>query len=176
MATPSPTASMRRWRARRCLDVVCGVAALVGVVGCGSNFEAQTQQPYQPAVGISNREGTVYALNTLVVTDGEGNGTVVSALINQAATEDRLLSVTATDGATQLRVLPLPEGGIALPPSRLVQLETTGAVRIRSDNLRAGYFVTLTFSFANAAPLELDVPVVEVVDADSPYADVPVGP
>ncbi len=176
MATPSPTACMRRWRPRRWLALVYAAAAVMGVVGCGSNFEAQTQQPYQPAVGINNREGTVYALNTLVVTDGEGNGTVVSALINQAATEDRLLSVTATDGAAPLRVLPLPEGGIALPPSRLVQLETTGAVRIRSDSLRAGYFVTLAFTFANAAPVELDVPVVDVVGADSPYADVPVGP
>lgn len=174
MALPSLAASKRRllWR---CLALACAAAALLGVAGCGSNFNAQTQQQYQPAEGINNRAGDVYAINTLVVTDGKGNGTVVSALINQAQTEDTLRSVTATDGSAQLKVAPLPESGIVLRPSRLVQLGTEGSVRIRSDNLRAGFFVTLTFTFANAAPLELDVPVVEN-EEDSPYADVPVEP
>lgn len=175
MAAPSLAACISPRLARRSVALASAATALVGVVGCGSNFNAQTQQQYQPAVGISNREGDVFSVNTLVVTDGEGNGTVVSALINQADTNDALRSVTATDEGRQLQVEPLPDSGIALPPNRLVQLGNEGLVRIRDDNLRAGYFVTLTFTFANAAPLELDVPVVEAGGAGSPYADVPVG-
>ena len=175
MALPSLAAPKRPGLARRWLALVCATTALAGAGACGSNFNAQTQQQYQAAEGISDREGDVYAINTLVVTVGEGNGTVVAALINQAATEDTLQSVTAADGDKPMRVLPLPEGGIVLPSSRLVQLASDAAVRIRSDTLRAGYFVTLTFTFANAAPLELDVPVVTADEEGSPYADVPVG-
>jgi hypothetical protein len=158
---------------KRGLVVWCAAAVALTVVGCGSNFDAQSQQVYQPAVGISDRDGDVYAINTLIVTDGRGNGTVVSALINQAEGEDTLRSVTATDDhGTELQAQPLPDGGIALPPRQSLQLGSEGLARISSDTLEAGQFVTLTFTFANAQPVEIDAPVVN----DGPiYADVPVG-
>ena len=171
--SPSRTPPVIRGGVRRFLARACAAAALFGVVGCGSNFDAQTQQPYQPAVGISDRSGQVYSVNTLIVTDGQGNGTVVSALINQSDTEDTLQSVTAVDDqGGDMPVQPLPEGGISLAARHLVQLATDGSVRLKSDNLEAGRFVTLTFTFANAAPVKVDVPVVAQT---STYADVPVG-
>lgn len=167
-----PTARLRLLR--RSLALVCAATAVVGVGGCGSSFNAQTQQQYQPAVGVSNRDDAIYAINTLVVTDGEGNGTVVSALINQKAAADSLRSVTAVDDqGRELKVLPLPDGGVALPSQQAVQLGNDASVRISSDELQAGFFVTLSFTYADAAPLQVDVPV---VDQTSTYADVPVGP
>ena len=162
-----------RRSAHRAAAVLLALVAAVALGGCGSNFDAQTQQPYQPAVGISSREGQVYAINTLVVTDGNGNGTVVSALLNKAAEPDTLGSVTAVDDqGSQFRVA-LPSAGVPLPPQQLVQLAESGAVRVNGQSLEAGHFITLTFTFANAAPVEIDVPI---VDNDDPtYADVPVG-
>ena len=72
-------------------------SAVVALAGCAANFNAPTNDPYQPAAGISDRTGDVYALNTLVVTDEAGNGTVVASLINQATTDDTLQSFSATD-------------------------------------------------------------------------------
>ena len=159
---------------RHCLALGCAAAALVSLSGCGAGFDAQTQQQYQPAAGVSNRDGDIYAINTLVVTDGQGSGTVVSALINQADAEDSLQSVTATDGrGGGMQVQPLPDTGIPLPASQLVQLGNDGSVRISSEELQAGLFVTLTFTFTNAAPVQVDVPV---VNDTATYADVPVGP
>ena len=174
MATsPARTPPVTRDVVRRFLAGACAAAAMMGVVGCGSNFDAQTQQPYQPAVGISDRSGQVYAINTLVVTDGQGNGTVVSALINQSGAEDTLQSVTAVDDqGGGMSVQRLPQGGITLPPRNLVQLATDGSARLSGESLEAGRFVTLTFAFANAAPVKVDVPVVAQT---STYADVPVG-
>lgn len=158
---------------RHCLALGCAAAALVGLSGCGAGFDAQTQQQYQPAAGVSNRDGDIYAINTLVVTDGQGSGTVVSALINQTDVEDSLQSVTATDDRGGMQVQPLPEAGFPLPANQLVQLGNDGPVRISSEELQAGLFVTLTFTFANAAPVQVDVPV---VNDSATYADVPVGP
>jgi copper(I)-binding protein len=158
----------------RHLALGCATTALLGLTGCGAGFDAQTQQQYQPAVGVSNREGDVYAINTLVVTDGQGSGTVVSALINQTDADDTLASVTAIDDrGGGMRVQPLPDSGIALPPSQLVQLGNDGSVRVSSKDLHAGQFLTLTFTFANGAPLQVDAPV---VNTSATYADVPLGP
>lgn len=175
MATPSSSVTTRGVTAppmRRRL-VVGSAAVALSVAGCGSNFDAQSQQVYQPAVGISDRDGDVYAINTLIVTDGGGNGTVVSALINQTDAEDTLRSVTAADDrGADLQAQPLPDGGLPLPPGQSLQLGNEGLARISSDDLEAGRFVALTFTFANAEPVEIDVPVVN----DGPdYVDVPVG-
>ncbi len=62
------------------------------LAGCGTGFQAQTNQIYQPGPGITVRDGGVYAINTLIVTDGNGNGTLVAALVNQAARPDTLVS------------------------------------------------------------------------------------
>lgn len=176
MATrPTRTTSSSWGVARLSLGLgFAAAAAAFGVVGCGSNFDAQSQQPYQPAVGVSDRSGQIFAINSLVVTDGQGNGTVVSALINETDAEDTLQSVTAADDLGHgLKAQPLPDGGIPLPPRQAVQLATDGSARLNSGDLEAGRFVSLTFTFASAAPVTVDVPV---VNKTSSYADVPVGP
>jgi hypothetical protein len=161
--------SAQRWR------IGVGLAvAVCAVTGCGSNFNAQSEQIYQPAAGLSDRSGQVYAIDTLIVTNGKGDGTVVSALINQAHRDDHLQAVTVVDGkGLQLQVAPLPAGGLRLPSTQSVQLADSGAVRVSGASLEAGTVVTVTFTFAQAAPVTLDVPV---INDSSTYASVPVGP
>ncbi len=168
MRWPQPP---RSWRGVQ--DWATVVTAALLLSGCAAGFSAQTLQPYQPGEGISSRSGQVYAINTLVVTDGKGNGTVVAALINQKSKQDALMSVAATDtrGST-LKVQALPRGGISLPYGQSVQLADSGAVRISGTGLEAGMFITLTFAFSQAAPVKIMVPV---VNRGSIYAKVPIG-
>jgi hypothetical protein len=153
--------------------------AAPALAGCAANFDAPTNQPYQPAAGISNRDGDVYALDTLVVTDGEGNGTVISQLVNKQDGADTLDSYAATDSAgDQITAEPLAQPitlGTWPSPDQAVQVGTSGSLRLTGDNLVAGHFVTLTFTFDAAAPVTVDVPVV-VGGSDTIYSDIPVGP
>lgn len=160
--------------ARRLRLAIAVLAAALTLTGCGASFNAQSEQPYQPATGVSNRSGEVYAIDALVVTNGNGDGTVVCALINEAEHDDALRAVSAVDDkGSALTVAPLPSNGVPLPAHQAVQLATSGMVRVNGSTLRAGTFVTLTFTFAQAAPVTVGVPV---LDQNSTYANVPVGP
>ncbi|MBA2558437.1 MAG: hypothetical protein H0V07_00855 [Propionibacteriales bacterium] len=154
--------------------VTAGAVAAALVTGCGAGFQAQSQQIYQPAVGVNDRSGSVYTINTLVVTDGKGDGTIIAALINQARQDDTLHEVSATDGSSKaLAVKPLAHGGVALASGQSVQLADSGAVRVSGKSLEAGSLVTVTFTFAQAAPITVDAPVVS--NRSSVYSNVPVG-
>lgn len=170
MASSTRTADVRRL-----LRATAGlVTTALVLVGCGANFNAQSEQQYQPAVGVNSRTAGVYVIDTLVVTDGKGNGTVVSALINQQSSDDTLQSVTAQDlHGHSLQVSQLPNNGVRLPSGQAVQLGDSGAVRISGSPLLAGGVITLTFTFAQASPKRLEVPV---VTDSSTYSRVPVGP
>lgn len=159
-------------RRRRRTGIALALAGLA-LAGCGANFNAQSQQQYQPAIGVSNRSGDVYAIDSLVVTDGRGNGTFVSALINQQARDDTLQSVSAVDAKGSQLQVSAPSSGVRLPAGQAVQLANSGAVRVSGASLQAGTFITLTLTFAQAAPLRIQVPV---VTTQAPYDKVPVGP
>jgi hypothetical protein len=166
-------------RLLKAATALASAAALAGLSGCAANFNAPTNEPYQPAAGISDRSGEVYAINTLVVTDGSGNGTVVSSLINQDSADDSLQSYSATDSeGKKITTAPLAQP-IALPsypsPDQAVQLGTAGDLRLSGDNVEGGTFINLTFDFDNAAPVTVEVPIV-VGGPNTIYADVPVGP
>jgi copper(I)-binding protein len=160
--------------AKRLLFTGLGLAAAgLALVGCGANFNAQTQQQYQPAVGVSSRAGDVYAIDTLVVTDGKGNGTLVCALINQLPHDDTLRSVTAAGlNGSKFRIT-VPTNGVPLPAGQSVQLGDSGAVRVSGASLEAGSIITVTFTFGEAAPLTIQAPV---VTDTSTYSKIPVGP
>jgi hypothetical protein len=162
----------------RLLMTATAASAVLAMSGCAANFSAPTNEPYQPAAGISDRSGSVYVIDALVVTDGSGNGTVVTSLINQQPRDDTLESYSATDSSgDKITTAPLSTP-LTLPayPSKdqSVQVGTTGSLRL-SGNVEAGTFVNLTFDFGNAAPLTIEAPVV-AGGPDTVYADIPVGP
>jgi hypothetical protein len=169
----------RRHPARlRVLRATTAASVVLLLSGCAANFDAPTNEPYQPAAGISDRSGGVYAIDTLVVTDGSGNGTVVSSLINQQQQDDTLQSYSASDSnGDEITAAPLPQP-LDLPaypsPDQSVQVGTSGSLRL-TGNVEAGTFVTLTFTFGNASPVTVDVPVLNG-GPDTAYADIPVGP
>ncbi len=171
MATDRLVACMASRRPSRRLLVALTVVAPL-LAACGSGFHAQTNQIYQPGPGITVRVGGVYAMNTLIVTDGHGNGTLVGALINQRSRPDELRSVRVSTRAGRVLDSTIISGTIALPSQRAVQLADTGDVRVRGT-LDAGTYLTLTLTFANAAPVHVEIPV---VSASSDFRRVPLGP
>ena len=168
----SASAGRRHPRASRGAAVVL-LVALPALSGCAANFGAQTNQPYQPANGTTDRDGDVYAVNVLVVSDEGGDGTMVGTLINQESVDDELTGFTATalDG-TQIASAAL-RAPVDLPPQRSVQLEQEGPLGLGAQTLVPGDFVNVTFTFAKASPVDLQV---LVHDDDSIYSAVPISP
>lgn len=162
------TRSLRR-RVGACLLTL----TLPLVASCGAGFGAQSQQVYQPANGVTVRSSMVYVVNALVVTDGEGNGTVVVALINQADEPDQLVSLAAEDTTGEpVEVAPGP-ADFALAPGQSVQTAEKANLRLSGAGVTPGGLVTLTFEFSNAAPVSVEVPV---MPQSTDYEDVEVGP
>jgi hypothetical protein len=186
---PGPGRFTRRFSGR--VAVVAAALALPLMTACAANFSAPTQEVYQPAVGSDDREGTVYALNMLVVADTSGNGTLVGTLINQATCPDYLTDLQAVDangGGVKTSSLPTaetldtpdgcpsvsaPDNGVALPSQVAVKLPDDAQIQFSADTDAPGTFITLTLHFQRADQIELDVPVVAESDT---YAGITVGP
>jgi hypothetical protein len=156
---------------RRLAVATVAVAGLLAPTACGSNFGAQTDQLYQPAVGTNSRTGSVWALDMAVVTAGN-KGILTGALINQGHRNDQLVGVAGQAGTTQL------SGSIAgstatLRAGQLVQLAHSGAVTLTGKRLTDGSIVTISLTFAKARPITLGVPVVTRTGI---YANVPTTP
>lgn len=168
-------------------QIVIGVAAatLPLLAGCAANFGAQTQVQYQPGVGSNDRDGDVYVINALVVADDEGNGTVVTTLINQTSDTDFVTGFQATDsdgGGLQTSRLPRLEGSEATDaPERGLELTSQTAVKVPDDStlqlsgeaVTPGTVATLSLTFQDAAPLDIEVPVVA---EGTVYDGITVGP
>ncbi len=174
---------MRRHKVRR-LATVLIAASLVAISGCAANFSAQTQAIYQPALGSDDRSGDVFVLNALVLADGEGNGTLVTTLINQTSPTDFLTGMTAKmlgGGGVDVGALPTvtstvanaPSTGIELPTQAAVKLPDDGLIQLHAADLAAGGYLTLSLTFKEAAPLDVDVPVIA---ESSTYDGITVGP
>jgi copper(I)-binding protein len=131
------------------------------VAGCSANFDAQTNQIYQPAAGSNNRDGDVYVLDALVVTDGTGLGTISAGLVNEGDRADALVGVSPDSPAgNRVRGMILTNG-VDLPSLKLVQLSDAGDVILSADKpLNVGGSIEVTFTFRNAAPVTLDLPIV----------------
>ena len=67
--------------ARRRLAAVALVLLVPLLGACG--FGYQTDQVYQPSVGVNDRDGTVDVLGAVVVSSADGQGTFVASLVNK---------------------------------------------------------------------------------------------
>lgn len=132
------------------------------LAACG--FNAQTDQVYQPAVGVNDRSGNVDILNALIVSGTDGSGTFAGTLVNKNQTEDDTLqSVTGPDVTASRGTVDVPAGEAAL-------LADTGDLSLTGDGIVPGKWVELTFVFSSGQSTTMKVPV---VDASGDYADVP---
>lgn len=137
---------------------------LVPVLGaCG--FNAQTDQDYQPAEGVNNRDGQIDVLNALVVSGEKGSGTFVATLVNKSQDEDdALVNITGQDVAGVDQRIEVPAAG-------LVNLADEGEIALRGSRIQPGNFISLRLVFDSGQRTTVKVPVV----ADTgDYAGIPV--
>lgn len=141
------------------------IAALLlapALTACG--FSAQTDQVYQPAVGVNDRSGSVDVLNAMIVSGTDGSGTFAGTLVNKSTTDDDTLdSVTGPGITASRRTITIPAAGNA-------RLAESGQVTLEGSDIKPGAFVELTFSFGSGQSTTMKVPVVA---ATGDYADVP---
>jgi hypothetical protein len=142
--------------------------ALPVLSSCTVNFNEQTDQVYNPSAGVDDRSGQVDVLNALVVSGGEGSGTVVATLVNNDQTRaDKLRSVSGSGADASLKVT--PGGATNIAAGGLLNLATDGRIVVRGDQVKPGGTVSLTFSFERAKAITVDAPVLPNTGA---YADV----
>lgn len=141
------------------------IAALLlapALVACG--FNVQTDQVYQAATGVNDRDGAVDVLNAVIVSGSDGSGTLAVTLVNNDQDDaHELTGITGDDSTATMEAIEVPANG-------LVNLAESGAVAITGDRVEPGNFVTLTLDFADGQTTELRVPVVAHEDE---YDDVP---
>ncbi|UYM06854.1 hypothetical protein [Solicola gregarius] len=156
-----PTAS----RTRRRAACIAGVVSLLAVSACGTGFDAQTNQVYQPAAGANERAESVDLLNVLAADNSDDTATISASLLNKGDADDTVTAITGTtdsgDGLKGGDPIDVQLAGpIALPTHELVKVGADAEIVVSYDDLGGGQYVTLDFEFENAAPITMDVPVV----------------
>jgi copper(I)-binding protein len=155
--------------ALRCYVAAAAVTlAAPALASCG--FDAPTDQVYTPGVGMNARTGSVDVLHAVIVSDTDGTGTVIAALVNNDQDDaDRLVEVA---GAGDDQAITVESGdGVELDPAGAYQLADEGEITATGGQIRPGHVVALTFTFERGESVTLDVPV---VDRSDEFADVPV--
>ena len=156
---------------RRSIAAAAVLLAAPALSSCGVSFGAQTDQVYNPSVGVDDRSGQVDVLNALIVSGTNGSGAVVATLVNNdQQTDDTLKGVSGAGKDAGMTVK--PGGDTTIPAGGVLNLATKGAVTIRGQRVVPGNFVTITFSFDRVQSVTLDVPVVSHSNPD--YAGVKV--
>jgi hypothetical protein len=155
---------------RRSIAVAAALVAAPVMSSCGVNFDAQTDQVYNPAVGVNDRAGSVDVLNALVVSGSPGSGTIAATLVNND--QQNADSLRGVAGAGDDSGLTASTGGTTdIPAGGLLNLAEDGRVSIRGEGITPGSFVEITFSFERGKAVTMKVPVVSSSDSD--YSDVP---
>lgn len=138
------------------------VLAIPVLAACG--FGVQTDQVYQPAVGVNDRSGEVDVLGALVVSAKPGSGVFITSLVNKNVNRgDQLTNVQGQGVQVATGVTP------QIPAEGLVNLadKSVGGIPVQGAAVRAGGYVTLQLTFQNAEPVTIQVPV---VTDTGPYA------
>jgi hypothetical protein len=159
---------------RRRLAPAVLLLAAGGLTACDVNFDAQTDQVYNPSAGVDDRSGTVDVLNALVVSGAEGSGTVIATLVNNDQEKpDALGSIAGAGADSSLTVT--PGGPTAIPNGGLLNLADQGRNFVRGDRIQAGAFVGLTFTFQRGKAITVQVPVVDASSATYAGVTLPTG-
>lgn len=156
---------------RRAAAAGATVTLSLALAACGANFNAQTNKPYQPSEGTNATSGSIAVRNLLVLASEDGTGELHAAVVNTGKTDDTLVGIASEPGAgapqgdgaepaappatvTVGNVRPMtlaPGASLTLPPPSGKPFTVTGG--------KPGTMVTLTITFAKAAPITAHVPV-----------------
>lgn len=145
---------------RRRLAAVAMVVLVPGLGAC----DYQTDQVYQPGVGVNDRDGTIDVLGAVVVSSTDGQGTFVASLVNQDVEQaDSLTGATGNDLEVQL------SAPVEVEPDSLVNLADTGAISVSGESVEPGRFARITLEFESGQETEVNVPVVPY---ENEYAEI----
>ena len=171
--------------------------AVPALSSCGANFGAQTDQYYNPADGTSNRDGAVEVINAMIISDQPGSGRLIAALVNTGDTVADQFGAGSTDtggtpsatpttqpdaltgvagvGVDQSVTFTLEGGDTTIPADGTLQLASDGSAVVGvsgdAERISPGDFVQVKFSFQNAQPATLQVPVLA---PGTTYQDIPI--
>ena len=174
-ATPPQARPRTRRRSGRLLLATAAVLATGAVTSCSfgtTNFDAQTNQNYNPAEGALDRSSTVDVLDAVVVSATDGSGRLISGLSNNDnAEEDVLTGVSGPAAEVEFPTeVTIPAGGFV----QLADADVSEAIVVTGEEVDPGGHVELTFEFQNAEPVTVDVTVVPDADDFAPV-EVPEG-
>jgi hypothetical protein len=150
---------------RRAAAAGAAVTLSIALAACGANFNAQTAKPYQPSEGTNADSGSIAVRNLLVLAAEDGKGELQGAIVNRGRTEDTLVSIASApaEGSSSteepatvtfgnVRPMTLATGAVlTLPPATGQPFTVTGG--------KPGDMIKVTITFAKAAPLTTDIPV-----------------
>jgi hypothetical protein len=82
---------------------LAGAAATLSIAlaACGANFNAQTQQQYQPAEGTNADSGSIAVRNVLVIASEDGKGELHAVIVNNGGSDDTLVGIEQAPPTTQ---------------------------------------------------------------------------
>ena len=145
---------------RRRLAAVATVLLVASLGAC----DYQTDQVYQPGVGVNNRDGSVDVLGAVVVSSKDGEGTFVASLVNSdVQSANTLTDVTGDDLEVKL------SAPVEIKPDTLVNLADTGAVSVTGQSIEPGRFARITLVFESGQETEVNAPVVPF---ENEYAEI----
>lgn len=147
---------LRRRVAALAMVLLVPVLGGCGIAGIHGN-DYQTDQVYQPAVGVNNRSGVVDVLGAVVVSGSDGSGTFIATLVNKDLENPATLTqVTGPSGMTIQVVKP-----VAVAADGLTNMAQMGAVGVSGEAVQAGGFARLTLTFDTGQSTMLNVPIVD---------------
>ncbi len=155
-------------RPARTTVALATAAMALGLSSC--SYDNPTDMVYNPAIGVHDQSSTVDVLNALVVkgSDSATSGVLVTTLVNNdEQNDDRLTGLEV--GAEDQGVSADLTSSIDVPSGDHVLLEEEG-VEVSGEPVQDGAFITLTYTFANAEAVTVDVPV--VIQGEGYYEDV----
>jgi hypothetical protein len=155
-------------RPARTTVALATAAMALGLSSC--SYDNPTDMVYNPAIGVHDQSSTVDVLNALVVkgSDTSTAGVLVTTLVNNDEQNDDRLTGLEVGPADQGVQATLP-GSIEIAGGELVRLEEEG-VEVSGEGVEDGAFITLTYTFAGAEAVTVDVPV--VTQDEGYYGDV----
>lgn len=146
---------------RTLASITLAVAAPFALSACGTSFGAQTNQQYQAGIGSNLRTGPIGVYNGLFVDNGDGTATFSGGLLSK---ESQTIESVTVDGDAKKLAEPL-----TLKPDTLLTLGKTGEIVVKSKDIEAGDYVTISFAASPAGDVSVEVPVVARTEV---YADV----
>jgi hypothetical protein len=156
---------------RRTSALVAGtLVATAALASCG--FDAATDRPYTPGVGVSDQDGQIDVLSAVVVSSAPGQGRFVASLSNSDQQDAGTFDSLSPAGGSDVEAAEFAP--VEIGPGALVNLVDTDPINLTGD-FEAGQFVTVTIGFASGESSTMDIPV---VDNDGYYTDLdgPSGP